>query len=130
MEDKRKPYKRIAANFESLLTEEGRAGLREAVAASDADWYETAARIFDLGVAEWRLQRDADRVCYLDGEMLVVVLRYNEHDEAQVLHEDTGRVWWVKPERLVFGIDHAADCMLNHGGYACTCSKEADNATR
>lgn len=53
----RKPYKRIAANFEGLLTDTGREGLREAVAANDADWYETAAALFDLGVAEWRNRR-------------------------------------------------------------------------
>jgi len=101
--DIRWAYKHIPRTFEALLSPQGVAGLRAAVAVTDADWFETAAQIFDLGVAEWKRQRAAERPCYLDGEMPVVVLRYNEHDEAQVLHEDTGRAWWVGLERLVFG---------------------------
>jgi hypothetical protein len=54
MDEKRKLQKRIPRKFEMLLSPEGIAGLREAVAANDADWYVTAAGLFDLGVAEWR----------------------------------------------------------------------------
>ena len=60
MEEKRKPYKRIAPQFAALLSDTGRAGLREAVAATEANWYETAAALFDLGVAEWRRRQAAE----------------------------------------------------------------------
>ena len=39
------------------------------------------------------------REMYLDGEMPVVVLACVDNT-ARVLHEDTGRAWWVAVSRL------------------------------
>ena len=55
-------YRFIPRRFLALLSDTGRAGLREAVDATDAPWYEVAAEIFDLGVLVWRLRRDAARL--------------------------------------------------------------------
>ena len=41
------------------------------------------------------------KLVYLDGEMPVVVLEFGGDDEARVLHEDTGRTWWVYISRLI-----------------------------
>ncbi len=37
---------------------------------------------------------------YLDGEMPVVVLEYGVDGTARILHEDTGRAWWVDGTRI------------------------------
>ena len=81
MDEKRKLQKRIPRKFETLLSPEGVAGLREAVAGCDADWYVTAAEIFDLGVAEWR-KRDHRNTAARD---IVAALWWVWHKQREML---------------------------------------------
>ena len=66
------------------------------------------------------------REMYLDGEMPVVVLACVDNT-ARVLHEDTGRAWWVAVSRLTplpldaacapAGSGHAVDAaQVKHDG--------------
>lgn len=38
----------------------------------------------------------------LDGEMEIIMLEYDGGNRARILHEDTGREWWVDISRLSF----------------------------
>lgn len=55
----RKAYKRIAPNFEALLTDAARERFRAIVATTDADWYTTANVIFGMGLDAWEQARAA-----------------------------------------------------------------------
>ena len=38
----------------------------------------------------------------LDGEMEIIMLEYDGGNRARILHEDTGKEWWVDISRLSF----------------------------
>ena len=59
MHSDRNPYRRIARNFEMLLTDEDRERFRAIVASVEADWFTTASAIFGMGLDAWEHQAAA-----------------------------------------------------------------------